>query len=173
MMLFQKAVFGLSRLSAYAAALVCALMLSHILLEIVLRTFFGLSTYLVDEFVGYGVGAMGFLALGYCLEKGALIRVNLLLGALPHGGQRALDILCGTLTLAAMSIPIWFFWVSVQRNFTRGIRSPTVAEIPMWIPESVLLFGMVLFWVQLLAFTLRAVTGAPSPAGEATIIDPT
>jgi len=173
MMVLQRGMFAVSRACAYLSALVCVAMLAHILLEIVLRTFFGRSTYVMDEFVGYGVGVMGFLALGYGLETGALIRVTLLLDRLGGVWRRIVEVLCGCLTLAAMAIPIWFFWISVQRHYTRGIRSATLAEVPMWIPEGLLLFGMVVFWLQLLAYTIRAATGQVGPIASQGPIDPT
>ena len=62
------------------SAALLVLMVLHILLEIVLRSFFASSTFVLDEFVGYGVAAMTFLSLGYALETDSLIRVQLLLG---------------------------------------------------------------------------------------------
>lgn len=173
MMAFQRSVFAVSRACAYLSAAVCVLMQAHIVLEIVLRTFFDTSTYVMDEFVGYGVGVMGFLALGYGLETGALIRVNLLLDRLPGPARRVLEVLCGALTLAAMAIPIWFFWLSAHRNYVRGTGSATLADVPTWIPEALLLFGMAVFWIQLFAYTLRAATGTPGPLASKGLIDPT
>jgi TRAP-type C4-dicarboxylate transport system permease small subunit len=170
---FQSGVFALSRACAYAAALVCVLMLGHILLEITLRTFFGRSTYVMDEFVGYGVGTMGFLALGYGLETGSLIRVTLLLDRLNAGARRIVELACCLLTLTAMAIPIWFFWLSVRRNYARGTGSATLADVPMWIPEGLLLVGMTMFWIQLFAYTLRAAAGRIGPLAARGPIDPT
>lgn len=160
---FQRGVFAVSRFCAHISAAVCVLMLSYILLEISLRTFFGKSTYVMEEFVGYGVGAMAFLAMGYCLEAGSLIRVNLLLDRSSRVVRRVVEVICCGLTLWAMMIAIWAFWTSAKRDYIRGYGSATLADVPLWIPESILLFGMVLFWVQLIAYMLRAITGAASP----------
>ncbi len=169
----QRGMFAISRACAYVSAFVCVAMVSHILLEITLRTFFQRSTYVMDEFVGYGVGVMGFLALGYALETGALIRVTLVLDRTVGVWRRVVEVLCGCLTLAAMAIPIWFFWASVQRSYTRGTRSATLADIPIWIPEGLLLLGMVVFWLQLLAYTVRAAVGRVGPLAAQGPIDPT
>ena len=154
---FQTAVYAASRSAAYVSAVICVLMLVLILVEIVLRSFFDTSTFGMDEFVGYGVGAMAFLALGYSLESGALIRVNLLLKRLKGRTRRTVEIFCASATLTAIAVPIWFFWLSIVRHYKRGYTSGTLADVPAYIPEGFLLFGLVLFWIQLLAYTLRVI----------------
>jgi TRAP-type C4-dicarboxylate transport system permease small subunit len=134
-------------------------MLGHILLEIVVRSFFDTSTYSMDEFVGYAVGTMAFLAMGYSLETGALIRVNLLLKHLDGMPRRLVELFCAVMTLAAMTVPIGHFWFSVKRFYVQGTGSGTLMDVPSWIPEGAFLLGMVLFWIQLFAYTLRVITG--------------
>ena len=57
---------------------------------------------------------------------------------------------------------IWVnFWNSIVRNFNRGTVSETVAEVPMWIPEGLLLLGLTIFLLQLLAYAIRVVQGRP------------
>ena len=161
MQAFQRAVFTLSRWAANVSALILVLMVGHIVYEIVLRTFFASSTFVLDEFVGYGVAATSFLALGYALETGALIRVNLLLNRLdPRSlARRAVELFCCVMTLAAMSVPIWFFGRSMWRHYEGGYTSGTIADVPAWLPESFVFAGMALFWLQLLAYTLRVAAG--------------
>lgn len=160
---FQAAVSGISRGAAVVAAAVLVLMVLHILLEIVLRSFFASSTFVLDEFVGYGVAAMTFLALGYALEEGALIRVQLLLARSSPRARRGLEILSAGLTLALSLFLIAYFWKSVSRNWSRGAVSQSIAEVPLWLPEGLVLLGLVLFALQLLAYLLRQL---PPAGGE-------
>ena len=102
---FQTAVFGISKGAAVVSAALLVLMVLHILLEIVLRSFFASSTFVLDEFVGYGVAAMTFLSLGYALETDSLIRVQLLLGRSAPPVRRGLEILAAGLTLALTPVP--------------------------------------------------------------------
>ena len=163
MRVFQEVVFRISRGAAIVSAALLVLMVLHILTEIVLRSFFASSTFVLDEFVGYGVAAMTFLSLGYALEDGSLIRVQLLLTRSPPPARRGLEALCAALTLALSLFLIAHFWHSVSRNWSRGAVSQSIAEVPLWIPEGLVLLGLVLFALQLFAHLLRLLR--PLPAG--------
>ena len=160
---FQTAVFGLSRLAAGLACLVVVAMVCHILYEIVLRTFFASSTFILDEVIGYGVAASTFLALGYSFEHGSLIRVGLLVGRLTGNARRALEIFCSLATLAVIGQLTWYIGLITWRSWQRGRVSSSIAEIPLWIPESLILLGAVIFCLQLIAYMLRQFTDEPAP----------
>lgn len=161
MKLFQNTIFALSRAGAALACIVLVGMVAHILYEIVLRAFFASSTYVLDEFVGYGVAACTFLALGYSLEHGSLIRVDLLLGRLTGRARRAVDSFCAIATLWIVSVLIWYFWLMVERSWTRGRVSSSIAEVPLWIPQGAVLVGLGVLWLQLFAYLLRQAADAP------------
>ena len=163
MRVFQEVVFRISRGAAIVSAAILVTMVLHILTEIVLRSFFATSTFVLDEFVGYGVAAMTFLCLGYALEDGSLIRVQLLLTRSPPPVRRGLEALGAALTLALSLFLIVHFWTSVSRNWSRGAVSQSIAEVPLWIPEGLVLLGLVLFALQLFAHLLRLLR--PLPAG--------
>jgi TRAP-type C4-dicarboxylate transport system permease small subunit len=160
---FQEVVFRISRGAAIVSAALLVAMALHILTEIVLRSFFASSTFVLDEFVGYGVAAMTFLSLGYALEDGSLIRVQLLLTRSPPPARRGLEALSAALTLALSLFLITHFWHSVSRNWSRGAVSQSIAEVPLWIPEGLVLLGLVLFALQLFAHLLRLLR--PLPGG--------
>jgi len=155
MHLLQTTIFTLSRLAGGLAGVLLVGMVLHILLEIVLRAFFSTSTFVLDEFVGYGVAAITFLSLGYTLEHGALIRVNILLARARGPLQRILEVVAATCTLALLTFFGWFFWFRVARHLSRGTVSSSIAQVPMWIPEGLVLIGLGLFWLQMFAYLLR------------------
>lgn len=124
----------------------------------------------MNELVGYGVAAMTFVALGHSLERGTLIRMNLLLLALgPRSAiRRALEILSVLFALSAAGIALRYFVLSAVRNYERGYTSETAAEIPLWLPEAFVVAGLSVFLLQLLSYLLRLVAGGPmiDEAGE-------
>jgi TRAP-type C4-dicarboxylate transport system permease small subunit len=154
---------AISQAAAYLAGLVLMLMTAHIIYEVVLRVVFSTSTFILDEIVGYGVAASTFLALGYALEQGGLIRVNLLLKVLGEEGvaRRTVEFVTIVLSLGVVGFQIAYFWRSVTRNFGRGAVSETVAEVPLWIPEGIMMFGLAVFWLHLCVYLLRTVVGLP------------
>lgn len=154
---FQAAVFGLSRFAAGVSGVILVAMVAHIMVEIFLRNVLDTSTFALDEFVGYEMAAMAFLAMGYSLENGSLIRVSLLHGPLRHQPRmrRGVELFCALATLAATAIPIVFFARSIGVAYERGYTTGTITNIPQWIPEMFVLVGLAVFWLQLIAYTLR------------------
>lgn len=171
MQFFQTVVFAISR---FAAAIACALLVgivALILYEIALRYFFSTSTFVLQEFVGYGVATCTFLSLGYALEHNSLIRVNVLLTRVGPGWLRFLEGLSAVLTMGIVAMLMWFFWLRVLRHWNRGSVSNSIAEIPLWMPEGALLLGLAIFWLQLLAYGLRQITGHAPPVPNTTPAD--
>ena len=157
----------LSIVSAVGAGLVLMAMIIHVLAEIVLRSFFMSTTYVLEEMIGYGIAAMSFLGLGYALNEGALIRMNLLLLKLGNTQtRRVVEIICVGAALTFTCIASWYFYVNAVRDFMRGYVSETFSETPLWLPPSIMLVGMIVFVLQLTTYLLRVLIGDVSFAGE-------
>ncbi|MDX9860673.1 MAG: TRAP transporter small permease [Rhodospirillales bacterium] len=157
MRVIDRFICGLTNISAVVAATICVLMFLLIIAEIVLRTFFATSTYMMDELVGYGVAAMTFLGLAYSLKTEALIRISLVLDKLNPRARTFVDVACATATLLVIAFVANFFWISLFRHYTRGTSSGTMADVPNWIPEAVIFVGLVAFCLQMVAFILSRV----------------
>jgi len=150
----------LSKAGAILAALLMAGMTLHVILEIFLRAALSTSTFVLDEFVGYGVAAMTFLALGYAFETNTLIRVNILLTKLRGDlARRVVEVLCVSAAVVLSSYIAMYFWKSVARNIERGSTSETIAAVPLWIPEAFVLAGLIIFIMQMVAYILKVVSG--------------
>lgn len=154
----------LSRIGNFAAILALAYMLAHILLEIVLRNVFARSTYVLDEFVGYAVSALTFLALGETLRTGKLIRVNLLHDWVGAGARKALEIFAMSSAIAVGAFASVYVGKSVLRSYQRGTTSASVAEVPQWLPEALLLAGLCIFVLQALAGLIVILRRSGEPA---------
>ena len=134
--------------AAWLAVITMFMMVAHILIEIVLRSFFATSTYVLDEFVGYGVAAVTFLALGRAVQTDDLIRVSLV-GVLPSKRlQLAFEAFSLISAFVICSGLGYFIALSISRNFTRGRVSETIAEVPLWIPEFIVLVGLLVFLIS-------------------------
>lgn len=159
--LLDGAVGGLAFLGACAGVAILVGIAGLILTEIVLRALFSRSTQIVEEYVGYGLGAMIFLSLAQALRSGALVRVDLVVGRLPRAVRRWLEVALALAAAAAVGFLMRYLWTSVDRLYQRGTLSVTLARTPLWIPEAVMLTGMGLFVLTALVYALRVATGGP------------
>lgn len=157
----------LTRLGGLFSALLLVYAVLHVLLDIVLRVGFGTSTHMMSELVGYAVGAMTFLALAYTEEQNGLIRVGLLRSSLSPQNLIRLDVICLSCTFLICSFVAYYIWLVVKRDYIRGRLSIGMAEIPMWIPQAVLLVGLLIFLLQLIASIIRLLSRQQQPEMEA------
>ncbi len=152
---------AINRIAAAVSALILGYILCHILYEIVLRSFFDSSTYVLDEFIGYAVAAMTFLSLGYALESGSLIRVDIVLGRLSQRTRRVMELFCIAATFSITIFCTWWVGRNVLRDWGRGAVSESVAEVPLWIPVGAVWLGLMLFALQLAVYFIRVLSGGP------------
>lgn len=146
---------NVSRVAGLAAMCVamCLMvyMVLHISVEITLRSFFDASTYSMDEYVGYAVGAMTFLALADTFREGKHIRVGLLHTRLNARMAKVVEVLCILFTFGISLFLVRFIWRMLVRDYQRGSVSPTMNETPMWLIDGVIFVGLALFMIQLAA----------------------
>lgn len=127
-----------------AAGVLAALCLVAILLLIVAQMvarwtgeiFPGAANY-----AGYAMAAASFFAFANALNRGAHIRVSLLLNAAPKAFRRMLEIWCFGVAAAVMwyftYYAYWFTYWSWKFNELSQAQDAT----PMWIPQSVMVVG--------------------------------
>lgn len=140
-----------------------ALMTFLILVEVVLRTFFGKSTLIASEYSGYMLAGMIYLGLGYSLSQGALIRITFMKERLNGWPFHILELFCSAVALVLCTLSTWFLWDMVRVSFIRGVTAYTVAETPLWIPQTVILTGMLIMTMQVLAYFLYLIFRGVKP----------
>ena len=161
MALFHRFARILSDIGMAASVAVIIAMTLLILTEVVLRTYFASSTYVMDELIGYGIAATSFLALGQSLAKGTLLRMNLLIAAVPHESRfrTAIEVFCALCGMVGAGMALFYFARNMVRNFERGYVSETIARVPLWLPELFMVVGLSVFLVQLLSYFIRILAG--------------
>ena len=112
------------------------------------------------EYSSYLMAACFTFGAAMTLRAGGHIRVTLVLGRLAPPARRLMEIaaaLVATLFVGFLaSAMARFAWSAFERGQT-SISSETL----LWIPESVIAFGMVLLSLQFLARTIQALFGLP------------
>ncbi|MEH6674616.1 MAG: TRAP transporter small permease [Sulfitobacter sp.] len=93
------------------------------------------------SYAGYAMAASSFLAFANALNRGAHIRVSVLLNALPAGPKRLLEIWCFGLAAAIAwyftYYAYWFVYWSWKFNEVSQAQDAT----SLWIPQSVMVVG--------------------------------
>lgn len=150
---------GLNRLytcSGYVAGALMVFLCALILYSILARL---LGLYLggVNDFAGYVMATSTFMALAYTFRSNGHIRVKLVIQRFTGSTRRRLEIMC----LAVMAGVIWFFAFYMGRlvyySYLFGERSEGVDATPLWIPQTPVTFGSVLFAIAVTHSLLHAI----------------
>jgi len=112
-----------------------------------------------DAYAGYCMAAAGFLALAHTMMRGEHIRVTLILERLTGGPRRGLEIwalAAGGLLAALLA------WYSVRlawQSYDFHDISTANDATPLWIPQTTMALGTVIFLVAMLDELVRALRG--------------
>lgn len=161
---------GVYRLSGYLAAAciaaICALVVVQVILNLIDRlatlsrgTAIGLTIPSYADFTGFLLAAASFLALAHTFRCGAHIRVTLLVSNLPPKIAGYLEIWC---ILCASAISWYFTWYTgflVRDSFLYHDLSPGMIAIPLWIPQTFMLIGLLILSIALIDELLTLVRG--------------
>lgn len=93
------------------------------------------------NYAGYAMAAASFFAFANALNRGAHIRVSLLLNAVPKRVRRIMEIWCFGIASAVM----WYFtyyayWFTYWSWKFKEVSQAQDAT-PLWIPQSVMVIG--------------------------------
>lgn len=154
-----RAAERLATLSGWVAGFLLLLTTGLILYEIALRQFFGRSTLIAEEYSGYFMAGIVYLAAGYTLHKGEHIRVGLLRERLDAVWQRRLDLLAGALGLVFATLLVWALANQTLDAWRYGTRSFLPSRTPLVYPYAAALAGAAVLWTGFLAYVLRRFLG--------------
>jgi len=156
-----RAVEMLSAAGAVLSGLAFVFMTLLILAEIFMRTFFDKSTLIASEYSGYTLAAMIYLGLGYSFRQGAHIRITFLKERLRGWALHLTEIFCALLGSALCAMSTIFLWEMVTTSYQRGATAYTVVETPLWIPQGIILVGLVIMSLQMFAYLTFLILHGP------------
>lgn len=112
------------------------------------------------EISSYFMAAAFTFGAAMTLRAGGHIRVTLLVGRLEGGAKRALEVAASAFAFCFMAFLTWAMARFAMRAFERGQVS-LGSDFPLWIPQAVITFGMLLLTLQFLARAVQAALGLP------------
>jgi len=161
MNVFFKTINRISDLGAIVSAVVFALMTILILLEVVLRTFCGSSTEISGEYSGYALAALIYLGLGFSFREGAHIRITFVRERLNRTSYFILELLCTAFAMVLSGLSCFFIWEMVLTSKARNLVAYTPAETPLYIPQTLILVGMIILTLQIIGQLDSLIIGGP------------
>ena len=162
-------------LSAALVAGICLLVTAQVMLNLATRiaTFAGLSfNATIPSYAsisGYMLAAASFFALSYTLMQGGHIRVTLLLQALGSRARLGAEILSLAIALFLAAFATYYMGELVHQSWRFGDLSTGILALPLWIPQSAVLAGLVLLTIALVDLIVRTLQagGTVLPEGAA------
>lgn len=151
---------GIDFLSKAGAAIGCIILVATTLLvtlEVVLRNFFQTTMYFTDEFSGYLVVAVLALGAGYAYRHDAMLRVDLIYDRLPQKMHTHFGVVFGLISLLFCALLDWQILRLWLRTLDNGTHANTVTATPLWLPQGLLLLGLILLTLAVLRRLLAPV----------------
>jgi TRAP-type C4-dicarboxylate transport system permease small subunit len=151
---------------AACIAMICLLVVCQVLLNLFDRlstvltgSAIGLTIPSYADFTGFLLAAASFLSLAYTLREGAHIRVILVIGRLPEKVQKLVEIWCIGFGLAVSLYFSWYTAMLTHESYVYHDLSSGMIAVPIWIPQSAMLFGLVVLTVALFDELVTVVRG--------------
>lgn len=130
---------------------ICILVMGVIVTyEVAMRYFFRAPTTWVLEISINLCLASVFLAGGYALRENSHIQVDVLTRRFSRSNQVLLELICGVLILVYCGVLTWKGFEIAYHSFRLNEVSPTVLNIPVAIPRSLVPLGGLLLLIELL-----------------------
>ena len=97
----------------------------------------------------------GFLGMAYTMRKNGHICVDFLYARFSRNVRRVLDIFTSALSLFAMYVCVTESTNYMLMSYDMGIVSPSLLRVPLWIPQTAMVVGFTLLFLEILNHLLR------------------
>ena len=134
------------RFSGYIAALFLILVATFILIGIASRIF-GFYIRGLAEYSGYCMAASSFFALAYTFVEGGHIRITLFLEKISGVKKKLLEIWCLIIASFYSGYVAFYFMKMLKISYEFQERSEGADEILIWIPQTSVAIGSLIFFV--------------------------
>jgi TRAP-type C4-dicarboxylate transport system permease small subunit len=157
----------LLRLADGASCLVLASMAVVVCVDVFCRYTLGFSTQIAEEAASLGLVSLVFFSLPGAFRDGALLRVDALYAHLSGRLKDRLDALFHLIAFAVTLIYLVQLGRLATGSFAQGIRSDTALGTPNYLPQAVMVFGLVVLLGAITAGFFRTLAHFRSGAAPA------
>ena len=141
----ERKVGFLEKGCTFVASFAFVVMIAIIAFGTLSRYFIDLPFSFVDEYSGYLLVIMGFLAMVLALKRNAHITIDIVQRALPEKGRAWVEIGAQCIGLLIAAVLFWLSLTLFYENYVTGMRASTIMETPLWIPQLFIPLGWAVF----------------------------
>ena len=131
----------------------------------------GLPAHSWDEVATYCMAASAFMGLAATWRGGVHVRMELLVVRLKGGVRRAAETLALSITLIACLYFAWYATRYALESWQMNDVSQGLLPIPLWLPQSGMVIGLVLMCLAVAESLFDVAMGAAAPAAESAVMD--
>ena len=118
--------------------------------SVISRYFLHFSTDWQDELSVFLIVGAVFMSSASIQARRGHVAIEAIVGLLPEGVNRIRQIVVDMASFAFCALFAWKSWVLLDEAWTENFHSESTWGPPLWIPYSLMTFGMTLLGVQLL-----------------------
>ena len=115
--------------------------------QVVMRYFFRQSMSWPEEFCRFCFVYSGFISMGYCVRRGKMLKVDILVTFFPKFLQRVLDLVGRVVTLLFFAYLGFYAYQATMNSYRGGMTSPAMG-VPMWFIYAAVLIGSALGFIR-------------------------
>lgn len=148
--IYDRILGYITNLAAAIAGLAILLTAFMICYEIIARSVFHHPTVWVMEISTYLLVLAGFFGMSYTMRKNGHITVDFLFSRFSRNVQRGLDIITSILSLFVIYVCMTESTNYMLMTEAMGVVSPSLLRVPMWIPQTFMVIGFVLLFLEII-----------------------
>lgn len=130
-----------------ATLLICAVLITF---EVATRKLFGFSIGGIDEISGYVFSITSAWAFSYCVLNRNNIRIDAIYRFLGTRFKVFLDLVACLSFLIFVGFLVYGAFTALRESISKGSISATGLSVPIWIPQSLWVFGITMLFASLL-----------------------
>ncbi|MDQ1002654.1 C4-dicarboxylate transporter DctQ subunit [Neobacillus niacini] len=156
MHLFLKTIYKIQHACVYVSSFFMAILAVSVFYDVVARYIFDSPTIWANEISIYLLQFIVFFTMGCIQMEGKQLRVTFLIERLQGIPRKILEALTSLLILPYAIVLVVYGFKFTENAFTLGMGSPTLLEVPLWIPYSFICLGGILLAVAAVCSVIKA-----------------
>ncbi|MGD8386683.1 MAG: TRAP transporter small permease [Desulfobacteraceae bacterium] len=143
----------------FLAGLILIFVMLTVCMDVVLRTFFRMPQMWVTEVIECLLLYITFLATAWLLREEGHVQVDIILNRMKPRTIALFGVISSLIGVFVSSVLTWFGATVTWDYFQRGIYTPSVMEIPVYLILMIIPIGSLFLTAQFIRRTLKNIAG--------------